>query len=75
MSHRGTKATRQIVNIRLIDDPKVTARFQIQEEVDHGEWITLRMFSNENEARTIFAHIKEHGLGVRVLETAKAPVT
>jgi hypothetical protein len=75
MSHRGTKANRTTVNIRLVDDPTETARFKIQEQGDNEEWITLRMFSSENEARTLFAHIKEHGLGARVLETAKAPVT
>ena len=75
MSHRGPKANRLTVNVRLIDDPRVTARYQIQEQTDHEEWITLRMFSNEHEAKSVFAYIKEHGLGVRVLETGKAPVT
>lgn len=71
MSHRGTKANRTMVNIRLVDDPNVTARFQIQEQGEYDKWVTLRMFSNEHEARTLFARIKEHGLGLRVLETAK----
>ncbi len=75
MSHRGPKANRQTVNIRLVDDPTETARFKIQEQADNEEWITLRMFSNEHEARTLFVHMKEHGLGARVLETAKALVT
>lgn len=64
-----------MVNIRLVDDPKVTARFQIQEEGEHNQWLTLRMFSNEHEARTVFEAIKKYGMGVRVLETAKAPIT
>lgn len=75
MSHRGPRLTREVVGIRLIDDPKVTARFQIQEEGEHEQWLTLRMFSNEQEARTVFEAIKKHGMGVRVLETAKAPIT
>lgn len=75
MSHRGTIATRHTVNIRLIDDPKVTARYQIQEQGEMEQWVTLRMFSNKQEACDVFDYIKEHGIGVQVLETAKAPVT
>jgi hypothetical protein len=71
MSHRGPKDTRSSANIRLIWDPSVTACFQIQEQGEFDKWVTLRMFSNEHEARNLFARIKEHGLDLQVLDTAK----
>lgn len=74
MSHRGVRANRKAVEIRFIDDPKVTARFQIQEHSDHEQWTTLRMFSNEAEARSYWTYVKEYGLGVRVLDTAKIQI-
>lgn len=69
--YRSPKVSTTKVTVRLVDDPNVTARFQIQERGEYDKWVTLRMFSNEHEARTLFARIKEHGLGLRVLETAE----